>query len=363
MPVSRAQLTIRSGDGDYTVEQFASPGDALRSIQDHARAYYLVDQEFAMLPDCEPVRLLPSERVVLVRADEAAKSLEALAPLVRRLLELGIRRDGFIVVIGGGTIQDIGCFIASVLFRGVGWELIPTTLLAQADSCIGSKSSINVGPFKNQVGTFYPPRRVLLVPAVLGTLPWDEIRSGLGEVIKLQLLDGESGFRELMADLGRLKEEPVLLAKWTWRSLEVKKRFIEADEYDVGPRNLLNYGHTFGHAYESATQYGIPHGIAVILGMLTAVRISVSLGLVPWSHYEELWRLLEPWQRPYHDRLTCVPREEIFRAIRMDKKNAADAMHCILTRGFGQMEKRAVDLAIDVMPRIAEFVATPAGRA
>lgn len=349
-------LTIQSGDGDYSVEEFGALGDALRSITAGDRTVYLVDEDFSAIHTRELALALPRERAVHVRATESAKSLEALAPLVCRLLELGIRRDGTIVVIGGGTLQDIGCFIASVLFRGVAWELLPTTLLAQADSCIGSKSSINVGAYKNQVGTFYPPRRVLLVPGVLSTLPWDEIRSGLGEVIKLQLLAGEGGFRALMADLERLQAEPAVLAKWIRRSLEVKKRFIETDEYDQGIRNLLNYGHTFGHAYESATHYAIPHGIAVILGMLTATRISASLGLVPSSHYEELRSLLGPWYQPYQSKLSEASREEIVQAIRMDKKNASNAVNAILTRGFGQMEKRAVDLGADVVPVIRDFI-------
>src|SRR6202012_1823914 len=99
------------------------------------------------------------------------------------------------------VLQDIGCFIASVLFRGLRWELVPTTLLAQCDSCIGSKSSINIGPYKNQIGTFYPPHRVCLTFNVLKTLPADEIRSGLGEAIKLHLLTGEKEFGGLMNEL------------------------------------------------------------------------------------------------------------------------------------------------------------------
>ena len=354
--MTTTSLSIRSGDGDYSVDEFGSLGEALRSITAGDRSVYLVDEDFAAIHAQELVPALPGGRTIKVIASESAKSLEALAPLVCRLLELGIRRDGTIVVVGGGTLQDIGCFIASVLFRGVAWELLPTTLLAQADSCIGSKSSINVGTYKNQVGTFYPPRRVLLVPRVLSTLPWDEVRSGLGEVIKLQLLAGEGGFRELMTDLGRLQLEPALLAKWIRRSLEVKKQFIETDEYDQGLRNLLNYGHTFGHAYESATHYAVPHGIAVILGMLTATRLSASLGLVAWSHYEELRALLGPWYRPYGATLGVASREEIVRAIRMDKKNSSNAVNAILTLGFGKMEKRAVDLDAEVVPVVRDFI-------
>jgi 3-dehydroquinate synthase len=357
VPVTSPAFTVRSGAGDYSVEEFGSIGAAIRSVGAGSRSVYLVDETVASLHAADLAGALPAERTLLVEASETAKSLEALSPLVCRLLEMGIRRDGTLIVVGGGTLQDIGCFLASILFRGIAWELVPTTLLAQADSCIGSKSSINVGAYKNQVGTFYPPRRVLLTPAVLATLPWDETRSGLGEVIKLQLLAGEGGFRELMADLERSSIEPSLLARWVRRSLEVKKTFIETDEYDQGIRNLLNYGHTFGHAYESATHYAIPHGIAVILGMLTATRISASKGFVPRDHYRELRAMLQPWYRPYQARLRGARRDEIFRAIRMDKKNSSNAINCILTRGFGRMEKCTVDLEAEVVPVIDDFIA------
>jgi len=350
-------LTIQSHSHPYTVEHFPALDTALASITPRERALWLVDQRFAGLYPALAA-FAPVERTVLVAASEEQKSFEVLGPIFIELLKRGLKRDGLLVVVGGGVLQDIGCFIATVLFRGVRWELVPTTLLAQADSCIGSKSSINIGSYKNQVGTFYPPHRVLLVPGVLATLPADEIRSGLGEVIKLQLLTGEAGFRELMEDLRDFAGQPERLAKWVQRSMEVKKPYIEADEYDRGIRNLLNYGHTFGHAYESATHYAIPHGIAVILGMLTATRLSARLGLVPSAHADELDRLLAPWHRPFAETLRRTHRDAIFAAIKHDKKNTGDAVNCILTHGFGRMEKRKVAMAEDLMPAVNSCIDT-----
>jgi 3-dehydroquinate synthase len=342
-------LTIQSRSHPYQVEHFPALDAALGSIAPRERALWLVDRRFAELYPAL-TRFAPAEHTVPVTASESQKSFEALAPIFVELLKRGLKRDGLLVVVGGGVLQDIGCFIATVLFRGVRWELVPTTLLAQADSCIGSKSSINIGSYKNQIGTFYPPHRVLLVSSVLATLPADEIRSGLGEVIKLQLLSGETGFRELMADLHGFSGQPEILAKWVARSMEVKKPYIEKDEYDQGVRNLLNYGHTFGHAYESATHYAIPHGIAVILGMLTATRLSVRLGLAPSAHADELEMRLAPWHRPFAETLRRAPREAIFAAIKHDKKNTGDAVNCILTHGFGRMEKRKVALDAELIP-------------
>jgi len=351
-------LTIKSHSHDYKVEPYSSLGAALRTVTALERAHFLIDAEIARLYADELAQAVVPERTVIVPASEEQKSFEVLTPIFLQLLQAGLKRDGNLVVVGGGVVQDIGCFIASVLFRGLRWELVPTTLLAQADSCIGSKSSINIGSYKNQIGTFYPPHRVLLVVAVLATLPPDEIRSGMGEIIKLQLLKGEEDFRELMTDLQEFQGGLGTVEKWVLRSMAVKQPYIEEDEYDRGVRNLLNYGHTFGHAYESATHYGIPHGIAVTLGILTATFVSVELGFVPAAHYQELKRLLAPWHSPYGGLLRAASSTGIFQAIRHDKKNTGDAVNCILTRGPGRMEKIKVRFQEELVPAVSRFLAT-----
>jgi len=350
-------LTIQSRSHEYTVETFDSLEAALVAV-DRSRAHYLIDDAIVSYYGEAINRNTSSARTVLVEATEENKSFERLTPVILGLLQRGLKRDGVLVVIGGGVLQDIGCFIASVLSRGLRWELIPTTLLAQADSCIGSKSSINIGAYKNQIGTFCPPHRVLLTPEVLTTLPTDEIRSGLGEVIKLQLLKSQADFDELMADLSALtpSNQAEICTKWVIRSMAVKQPYIETDEYDWGVRNLLNYGHTFGHAYESATNYGIPHGIAVILGMLTATFLSVRLGLVAESHYQDLKQKLTPWHEPYGASLRKADRSAIFQAIKHDKKNTGNAVNCILTRGSGAMEKMKVDLVGQLQPAVNDFI-------
>jgi 3-dehydroquinate synthase len=340
------------------VEEYASLCEALQSVASNKGVLFLVDETVLCNHAEAFCGLVPEERSIVIQASEEQKSFEHLTPVFLELLSRGLKRDGTLVVIGGGVLQDIGCFIATVLFRGVRWELIPTTLLAQADSCIGSKSSINIGSFKNQIGTFFPPHRVLLVNDVLRTLPWDEVRSGLGEVIKLQLIAGESDFEELMTDLEKLtpQGDQVIISKWVMRSMAVKKPYIEQDEWDRGIRNILNYGHTFGHAYESATKYAIPHGIAVLLGILTATYLSVRLSLVSVSHYRYLKNRISPWCAPYGEKLSGVDRQIIFNAIKHDKKNTGEEVNCILTRGAGRMEKMRVDFSRDLIPAVDEFI-------
>lgn len=356
--------TIHSRFHDYTVEECGSRAAALAAVLADRRPHVLIDRVVHDLLDPAERALLPVDRMVVLEATEIAKSYAALEPVFLDLLGRGLRRSGVLVVVGGGVLQDVGCFIASVLSRGLRWEFVPTTLLAQADSCIGSKSSINIGSYKNQLGTFYPPHQVVIAAKFLETLPFDEIRSGLGEVIKLQLLSSERGFGELMEDLDGFAEmpdhqRPALLARWVGRSLDVKQPFIEEDEFDNGSRLLLNYGHTFGHAFESVTDFGIPHGIAVVLGMLTATVVSARLGLLDARDAEAVVRRLHPWHVPYADVLADVDMPALCAALARDKKNTTGGLTCILTRGIGRMERTVVSTAqVDacVAPVLAELI-------
>jgi len=345
-------MTIRSRAHDYSVGEEADLCTAVSKISRSGNVFALVD-DFAIKPPYTNVfGSLPEDRILAIEATESAKSFERLTPLFSWLLERGFRRDSTLLVVGGGVTQDIACFVATVLLRGIRWHLIPTTLLAQCDSCIGSKSSINLGKFKNQIGTFYPPNSITLVPDVLKTLPPVEIISGLGEAIKLHLLAGADKFaflREKLALFGGLDFQ---LNEIVWSCLAIKKPFIEEDEFDGGRRNLLNYGHTFGHAYESATSYAIPHGIAVTLGVLTATFVSMRRGWVPAEHFQELNGFLRPFYDPFQHVLKSADIRAILAAMKLDKKNAGGNINCILTRGPGRMEKAAVssveELAADL---------------
>ena len=351
----RPLVTIESSPRAYGVEEYDSLAEAVASVSPEG-TLVLVD-EFIFKLHGDQIRGANLKCFPLV-ASEEQKSFERLAPVFVWLLENGLKRDGRLLVIGGGVLQDIGCFIASVLFRGVRWEFIPTTLLAQCDSCIGSKSSINIQSYKNQIGTFYAPDRVLLLSGILRTLPWDEVRSGLGEVIKLHLIAGEEPFQKVIKLLDNARTDVNALSECIRSSLKIKQPYIEQDEHDNGIRNLLNYGHTFGHAYESATHYAIPHGISVTLGLLTATYVSAQLGLVTEDYFRELKTVLAPWYRPYELKLKGLSMESILSAIKLDKKNTKQGLHCILTRGAGRMEKMRLGAEIDLGKLIGHAIQT-----
>jgi len=352
------------------VTESASLLDALGAAtlstgRDGQGVFCLVDSAIARLYPGAIEQSIPSSRLCRIEPDEHRKSLDALQDVILWLLDSGMRRDHLLLVVGGGVLQDIGCFIASVLFRGVAWEFVPTTLLAQCDSCIGSKSSINVASYKNQIGTFYPPRRVHLVDNVVMTLPPDELRSGIGEIIKLHLIAGESEFtrmRRLLgdasaADLLAGPHAPGRLSELTRAALRIKKRYIEDDELDKGVRNLLNYGHTFGHAFESATGYAIPHGIAVTLGVATATFVSERLGMVPKGYFAELDPFLRRWYEPFDLVLQKTDPAAIVAAMRKDKKNVGSSITCILTAGAGSMIKVPLSADTQVRPILEDFLA------
>lgn len=237
-------VKIESGSFEKTLRGFAASG-----------AFIIADDFFALRFEELGIKAL------FLHATEKMKSLDDMPYVAETMRGAGVNRHTELVAVGGGVIQDIVCFIASVYMRGIKWSYIPTTVLAMVDSCIGGKSSINVGPYKNLVGTFHPPRHVFIDPDVAKTLPQIEVSSGLIEALKICYCKGAT------LDGDTLEEGVV-------KSLQTKKWFIETDEFDENQRLLLNFGHTFGHAIESATNFAIPHGIAVGIGMLCAIEYS-----------------------------------------------------------------------------------------
>lgn len=289
----------------------------------------------------------------LVEPTESAKSYEALGPVIAQLIERRFTRNNRLVAVGGGIVQDITAFIASILFRGVDWLFFPTNLLAQCDSCIGSKTSINFGAYKNQLGGFYPPAAIFIDVGFLRTLPAREIRSGLGEMMHYFLVSGEPDVAWAEPRLDAAFGSPGVLRELIHRSLAIKQPMIERDEFDEGPRNVFNYGHSFGHALESTTSYAVPHGIAVSFGMDLANCLSARASLMPMAVRNRVRPLLA---RIWHG--TDLPEIDLDRflaALTRDKKNEGAQIKVILTRGPGDMFKTTLALDASTRTFIARF--------
>jgi len=208
------------------------------------------------------------DRAILIQSDETEKSLERMAPLIERMKAMGVNRKTHVVAVGGGIIQDIATFVASIYMRGLRWTYVPTTLLAMVDSCIGGKSSINVGKLKNLVGGFHPPEKVIVDTRFVDTLDNQQIIDGLCEAAKICYARGV--FSDFHAAVANKTTTADLARDIVLRSLSSKRWFVEEDEFDQGVRLLLNFGHTFGHAIEAASDFRVSHGVAVGIGILVA---------------------------------------------------------------------------------------------
>lgn len=273
-------------------------------------------------------------KVSYIKAHETSKEYVKVAKIIDEIIKSGFRRNNRIIAIGGGVIQDISGFISSILYRGVDWVFYPTTLLAQGDSCIGGKTSINFGKYKNQIGNFYPPNKIIIDINFLETLPKLQIYSGLGEMAHYFFIDGRESFELFKTQINN-PDYKLLIQK----SLEIKKKMIELDEFDSGPRIIFNYGHSFGHALESITNYEVPHGIAVSIGMDISNHVSCLLGYITLDEKEEMSEILCKIYDVYYDKSLTENLDvyALMKILKTDKKNVGSNLGLILTRGLGDM--------------------------
>ena len=312
---------------------------------------------------------------IVIVADEPAKTLDRMTDIVIQLRELRATRGTTLVAVGGGVVQDIAAFVASIYMRGIDWIYVPTTLLSMTDSCIGGKSSINVGAYKNIVGTFHPPIEVLIDPHFIATLSAEQKAAGLCEAAKICLCRGLDQFDGYAAEAPAVDSADVALVPVIERSLRAKKWFIEIDEFDQGERLVLNFGHTFGHAIEAASGFAVSHGIAVGLGMIAALDLGRALGrdytAVPQiarfrAHIGELLRAVDDLPAA----LSSASVDALMDAFQSDKKHSRETFAVIVVTAAGAVERLLLprDAASDAMIRrafqamLAEYRVNPAPR-
>jgi len=279
---------------------------------------------------------------VILPAGEATKSFHHLQSLVGDLLDLGVERNDTICALGGGVIGDLTGFAAAILRRGVNFVQIPTTLLAQVDSSIGGKTGINTAQGKNLAGAFHQPRLVLSDVSLLDTLPPREIRAGYGEVVKAALIV-DACFFDWLEDQGPalIAGESTARVEAVTRAARIKTAVVMQDEREQGARALLNLGHTFGHALETATHFGdaLRHGEAVAVGLALAFGLSVKMGLCPKADATRVIAHLDQTGLPSNLRdLACrdLTAERMIALMAQDKKVLNGQATFILARGIGQ---------------------------
>lgn len=336
-------ITIKSQNGYYNVEFFPDTSDVFDKL-DVSLMHFVIDKKVAHLYEKELGQILLSPNTILIDSSEENKSIERIIDVIRELVENKVRRGQSLCAIGGGIVQDIVCFIAATLFRGLEWSFVPTTLVAQADSCIGSKSSVNLGSLKNILGTFNPPKKIFLCPRFLETLEKKEIQSGIGEILKVQAIAGKKALDDVINDFEKLLNDKRVLSEYIHASLTIKKKYIEIDEFDKSIRNIFNYGHSFGHAIETATNFQIPHGVAVSMGMDLANHVASQRGLVSRTFYTKMHKTLLKNYRDF--RHIDFSIDNMLSALKKDKKNTAQNLVLILPVGENA-EIKKVELSLD----------------
>jgi 3-dehydroquinate synthase len=275
--------------------------------------------------------------VLRMRGGERSKTVRGLERVLGFMEKCRLGRDGALVVVGGGSLGDLGGLAASLWQRGIACYQVPTTLLAMVDSSIGGKTGVNTARTKNAVGTFWQPRAVLADLDYLRTLPEAEFRAAFGEVVKYGVAMDASLIRLLRRDReSLLAKDAEALERVVVRCVKAKAAVVAEDERDEGRRALLNYGHTVGHGIEAASDFRTLHGRAVAAGMRAAARIASWSGICSPTLVREQDELLEGFGLP--GRLPKVDPARVLAAMRRDKKVRRGEVEWVLPIEMGRAE-------------------------
>jgi len=272
---------------------------------------------------------------LVIPAGERSKSIETIMSLAGKLMESGADRQSGIIALGGGVVGDIAGFLASIFMRGIPFIQVPTTLIAQVDSSIGGKTGIDLPSGKNLLGTFSQPKAIFINIGFLKTLPKEELDNGLAEIIKYGIIDDPFILDELekQPDAVRNSDEG-LLERIVAKCSGIKKGIVEIDETEKGIRRILNFGHTMGHAIESESGYRVPHGRAVLLGILAAAKISGKMGYLQEKDEARIENLIASLDLP-----RLIPEdigtEAILSRLKSDKKKDGGSVRFVLLKKVG----------------------------
>jgi 3-dehydroquinate synthase len=298
----------------------------------------LNSDECILITDCNVFEIyskyFESYKTIIIQAGEKSKTWDTIKLVYKELIKLDASRNTIIIGFGGGVVCDIAGFVADTFMRGCRLGLIATSLLAQVDAAIGGKNGFNFEGIKNLIGTFKQPEFVVCDPELLKTLPFDELKSGIGEIVKYALIADPELFNFLNRNAYRILDIQSDVYEYLLEScVHIKAGFIEQDETDRGMRHHLNFGHTFGHAIEQIEN--IPHGIAVVKGMLISLRLSSMLNISKTNLYHNVIKVLDKLNLPIEFELN----QSILAKIHEDKKKQnKDEIRIVLLREIGATE-------------------------
>ncbi len=347
-------MIIKSSTKDYKVDIYSN-FEKVKCLNIDKNTFVVIDKNLYELYGKELFSAIPEEQMYILEAVEENKKIETALEICEIMTNIPAKRNAQLISLGGGIVQDVTGFVANILYRGIHWTFFPTTLLAACDSCIGGKTSLNYKKFKNLLGTFYPPDEIIICTPFFKTLSEKDFQSGLGEVVKFNVMFGEAGIIKMEQNIDALlRREDSKLEEFVESSLAFKKDFIEEDEFDRGVRIHLNFAHTFGHAFETMSNYAIPHGTAVAMGTIVANRISLSRG---WLSEDKVLRVENIlWKIIHIDAKHIeVDMDEVISAIHKDKKQVGKELTAVLMKD--DMKLNIVhDVKRDEIEKAVEYV-------
>lgn len=350
-----ASIVVRLGESSYRV---AIAHGARHWLADELRDLaptrtLLVTDEHVMpwLDDvAESVAEVAPLDVIVLPPGEASKSLHQAETIWDRALDVGLDRRSVVLALGGGVVGDVTGFAAATLLRGVRWVQVPTSLLAMVDSSVGGKTGIDHPRGKNLVGAFHQPSVVLVDPDLLTTLPERELRSALAEVVKAAWIESEDHVANLERDVSAiLSRDRDALRRAIERAISTKARIVSQDEREGGVRRLLNFGHTVGHAVESASGYRLRHGEAVAIGLVAEMEVSAALGVASTSDVARMRALLEAFG--LDPRLEPPIVDAFRRFFEVDKKRVGSSLDVVLAGapGHARVERVAIERLLSLL--------------
>ncbi len=272
--------------------------------------------------------------VIQFAAGEEHKNQHTVDDIIQQLIQLGANKNTFLVGVGGGVVTDITGYVAAVYMRGVKFALVPTSVLAMVDAAVGGKNGIDVGVYKNMVGTILQPAFIFYDYSFLQTLPVKEWVNGFAEIIKHACIKDALLFAVLEKySLHEYQADKTLVADLVEKNVEIKSQIVTRDEFETGERKLLNFGHTIGHAVENLHQ--IPHGHAVSIGMVAACNLSEQVNNFHFNDAGRIVKLLAKYHLPVDME---TDHEKVFEVLKMDKKRKDEGIQFILLKKIGQAE-------------------------
>jgi 3-dehydroquinate synthase len=333
------RLTVRAAAAEYPVEIAAGSSRHLSSRLDAAtlpRRRFIVSSPTVWRFHGERFRSVTAEEPILIPDGERYKTLATVGRIYDALIKAQADRGSALIAVGGGVVGDVAGFAAATFLRGLPVVQVPTTLLAQVDSAIGGKTGVNHPLGKNLIGSFHQPAAVLVDPELLETLPRREFRAGLYEVVKYGVITSRSLFDRIDAKLPALfARDAAALVPVIAESCRIKARIVAEDERESGPRRVLNFGHTTGHALEAITKYRrFRHGEAVAYGMLTAAELASRRGVLGETE-RGLLKALIVKMGPLPP-IADLEAGQVVEAVARDKKVIDGTLHYVLPVGIGK---------------------------